>query len=201
MNTEMEIFKKIYLNPGIHIRALSREMKIGIPSVKYALGKLEKNRLLESRMEGRNMKFFINYRNRLAIPYLYAVEYDRLMALPKNVQQVISHFMDFFLGGNAEIPIITIIFGSYAAGNYNEESDLDVLVVFNDGDAKRVENIAKIVSSSHSIDMQPVYMNYEDMHRNFNNDFMENVRKNKIIISGLEWWIRLERKSGWNEIL
>lgn len=198
MSTETEIFKQVYMKPGIHVRMLSRELKVGMPSVKYALKKLYEKRLVNAEKEGRNVKLYVNYKNRLAVPYIYNVEYERLLSLPKKAQDAVFHVMDYLF---AEPPVMVLVFGSYVSGDYTNASDLDILIVSNNGDGQRMEKVAKIVSSGHGIEIQPVYMTYKDLHRNFHGDFIQKVRENKIIVTGAEWWIKLERKGTWREMV
>ena len=198
MNTEIEILKQIYMKPGIYVRSISRELKIGIPSVKYGLRKLLEKKLIYSEKEGRNLKFWVNFRSRYVVPYLYAVEYDRLVKLPRNIQDAVFHFLEYFMSGP---PMITVVFGSYASGDYNKGSDLDIFMVFEKSDKGRVERVSKIISGSHGINVEPVSMTWEDFQRQFSSsDFMKSVRMNKIIVSGIEWWVMRERKGTWKEI-
>jgi predicted nucleotidyltransferase len=202
MNTEIGIFKQIYLKPGIHVRSLSRELKIGIPSIKYGLKKLLSKNLIKPEKEGRNLKFYINYKNNLVVPYLYNVEYSRLLELPNNVQNALFHFLDYC---RHKAPVLTLIFGSYASGDYTKGSDLDVLIVYNEIDeklSKWIEGIAKIFSNNHNVDFQPVYLTWEEFHRKLYNrtdDLMNRVREDKILVSGIEWWVLLEGKCHWKE--
>jgi predicted nucleotidyltransferase len=56
----------------------------------------------------------------------------RLERLSKKIGEAIKDIL-FTLENK---PILTIIFGSYAKGNYTEESDLDILFVFSKFDKK-----------------------------------------------------------------
>ncbi len=202
MNKEIYLLKRIYNNPGTHLRSLSRELNIGIPSVKYGLEKLISKKLITSEKEGRNKKFYVNYRSKLIIPYLYIVEYSRILKLPKNVQDAIFHLMDC---GRNKVPIITIVFGSYAIGDHAKKSDLDILLVYNEIDkekARWLEGICRIISHRHGIQINPIYIDWREFHKKLygrNDDFMNNVRKNKILISGIEWWILMEGKCYWGD--
>ena len=40
--TEIRILEQIYLNPGIHKRELSKQLKLGMPSIDYGLQKIAK---------------------------------------------------------------------------------------------------------------------------------------------------------------
>lgn len=189
---KVEILEKIYLSPGIHLREIARRTKLGIPAVKNHIEKFLKEKIITKKKEGRNIKFFINFRNRKIIPYLSEVEMTRLERLPKNISNIIVDLLSVLLNK----PIITIIFGSYAKGNYTKESDLDVLLVFNEID-KEVEEKAKLISSRYSLKIRPVYLSWKEFRKKFfdvTDVFMREVRENKIIINGIEYWVMLENE-------
>ena len=177
----LKILKEIYLYPGIHIREISRKIKLGLPSVKNQVDKLVKENLIYKKQEGRNIKLFADTKNIDIVPYLYQVEYHRLNALPENIKTIIFDFLSLL-----EIkPIVTLIFGSYAKSNYTKKSDLDLLLVFNDINKKEIETKAKIISNRQDISLQPVYLSWNEFKRKFfdiTDSFMQEVRKNKIIV-------------------
>ena len=125
MTTELEILKEAYLTPGIHVRQLSRKLKIGMPSVKYGINKLTGKKLLITVKEGRNLKFYLNYKTPLIIPLLHEAEQARFLKLPKQAQSAV---FDFLKALN-EKPVISVIFGSYASGEHTKQSDIDILLV------------------------------------------------------------------------
>jgi predicted nucleotidyltransferase len=175
------------------VRSIARKLKLGIPSVKYGLDKLIKKKLIKSKKEGRNLKFYINYKNNLIIPSLYNIEYSRLLKLPKYVQDVVFDFLKIL----EDKPILTLIFGSYAIGDYTKQSDLDVLLVFNKIRGE-IEKKAKIVADRYDIKLEPVYLSWEKFSAKFFNKkdkFMKQVKDNKILINGIEWWVLLENEA------
>lgn len=192
METELELLKLIYLEQGIYVRALSRKLKIGIPSVKYALNKLIEKKLITSKKEGRNLKFYLNYENYLVIPFLYNIEYSRILKFPKNIQESIFDFLKIL----ENKPVLTLIFGSYANNSYTKQSDLDILLVFNELE-KEIEEKTKIISGRYNIKIAPVYLSWKEFNKKFFNEkdlFIKQVRNNKVLINGIEWWIFLENE-------
>ncbi|RLE40654.1 hypothetical protein DRZ77_01570 [Candidatus Woesearchaeota archaeon] len=192
MNTELELLKLIYLNPGIYVRSLARKLKLGMPSVKHGLNKLIKKRLVKSRREGRNLKFYINYKNKLVIPSLYNIEYSRILKLPKHVQDAVFDFLKILKNK----PVLSLIFGSYAVGDYTKQSDLDILLVFNEAE-EEIEEKAKIISGRCNVKLEPVYLSWREFSKKFfdrKDEFMKQIKNNKILINGIEWWVLLENE-------
>ncbi|RLJ05497.1 MAG: hypothetical protein DRP18_02965 [Candidatus Aenigmatarchaeota archaeon] len=193
MDTELELLKLIYLNPGIYVRSLARELNLGIPSVKYGLNKLIKKRLINSEKEGRNLKFYINYKNNLIISFLYNIEYSRFLKLPKHAQDAVFDFLKIL----KDKPVLTLIFGSYAIGNYTKQSDLDILLIFNKMN-ENIEEKAKIVAGRYNIKLEPVYLSWQEFSKKFfdkKDKFMKEIKNNKILINGIEWWVMLENEA------
>jgi len=193
METDLELLSLIYLNPGIYVRRLARELKIGIPSVKYGLNKLMTKGLIKSKKEGRNLKFYINYNNNLIIPYLYKVEYFRLFKFPKYVQDCIFDFLKILKNK----PIMVLVFGSYANGKYTKKSDLDILLIFNNVQ-EEIEKKARVVSGRYNISIEPVYLSWLEFKTKFFNQqdkFMKQIKDNKILLNGIGWWVELENET------
>jgi predicted nucleotidyltransferase len=189
---KLEVLEKIYLNPGMHLREIARSTKLGIPAVKNHLDNFLKEKVLIKKQEGRNVKFYVNFRNRKIIPYLSQIETNRLERLPKNIGDAITDI----LSAIENKPIITIIFGSYAKGSYTKGSDLDVLFVFNEID-KEIEEKIKLISSRYLLKIRPVYFSWKEFREKFFNAkdvFMREIRENKIIVSGVEYWVMLENE-------
>lgn len=192
MTTELKILGEAYLTPGIHVRELSRKLKIGIPSVKYGINKLMGKKLLISAKEGRNLKFYLNYKNPFLIPLLHEAEQIRLLKLPKQAQSAV---FDFLKALN-EKPVLSLIFGSYASGGYTKQSDIDILLVF--AELKEdIEAKAGIVSGRYNLRLEPVYLKWDEFQRKFfdeRDSFLKQIKKDKILVTGIEWWVMLENE-------
>lgn len=188
--TELRILGQIYLRPGIHKRELSKLLNLGMPSIDYAIRKIEK--LLIKRKSGNQINYFLNYSKEALTPMLYAVEYSRFDALPAKIKLAINDFLKEL----NEKPIIAVIFGSYARGDYTKDSDIDILLIFQKLEReKHIENTAKRVSMRTNTQINPVYLDYSVFRDSFHDstkNFFKNIKKNKIMIVGIEWWRLLE---------
>jgi len=189
---KIEVLEKIYLNPGIHLREIARRTNLGIPAVKHHIENFLNKKIITKKVEGRNVKFFINFKNRKIVPYLYEVEAYRLEKLPKNVYNAIVDLLSIL----ENKPIITIIFGSYAKGDYTKESDLDILLVFNEIN-KEIEEKTRLIASRYNLRINPIYLSWKEFKEKFfdaKDVFMREVKENKIIFNGIEYWVMLENE-------
>lgn len=190
--TEIRIIEQVYLNPGIHKRELAKHLKLGMPSIEYALRKVES--LLRKQKSGNQVKYFLNYSKKALTPMLYAVEFSRLERIPSKIKMSIRDFLD-----ELEIkPLIAILFGSYAKGNYTKESDIDILLVFQKlENAKDIENTARRISMRTNTKINPIYLDYPVFRESFHNprkEFFKNLKENKIMLIGIEYWGELKNE-------
>ena len=188
--TELKILEQVYLKPGIHKRELSKKLGVGMPSIDYSLKKIDK--LLKKQKSGNQIKYFLDYSKEMLTPMLYMVGYSRLERLPPKVRLSMTEFIKEL----KEKPLIVIIFGSYARGDYTKDSDIDILLVFQKiSDTKNIEINAKKVSMRTNMRINPVYLDYDSFRESFHNptkEFFKNLKKDKILIVGVEWWRQLE---------
>jgi predicted nucleotidyltransferase len=187
--TEIRILEQIYLNPGIHKRELSKQLKLGMPSIDYGLKKISK--LIKIQKAGNQINYFLDYSKEGLNPALSIVESGRFEKFPAKVRLSLDDFLK-----ELEVkPLIALIFGSYANDTYTKKSDIDILLVFqNVKDFKQIENTAKKISMKTNTELNPVYLNYQEFKESFHNstkEFFKKLKKDKVILIGIEWWRQL----------
>ncbi len=187
--TEIRILEQIYLNPGIHKRGLSKQLKLGMPSIDYGLKKISK--LITQKKSGNQINYFLDYSKERLNLALSAVEHTRFEKLPTKIMLSICDFLKEL----KDKPVITIIFGSYANGTYTKNSDIDILLVFqNVEDSKGIENIAQKISMKTNTQLNPVYLSYQEFKESVHDptkEFFKKLKKDKMILIGVEWWRQL----------
>lgn len=172
-------------NKGVHLRGLSRLLKTGLPNVIRYTKILEKEGVIEKHKDANIIKVKLK-ENVRTIAYLKQVNTERFLVLPKKIQIAVNDFLS-----ELEIkPLISLIFGSYAKKTYNENSDIDILLVYQKiEDEKSIENTAKRISLRTNTKISPVYLDYKNFKKNFldkKHDFSREIRENVIILNGIE---------------
>ena len=132
--------------------------KTGIKSKNNILKNLEKmaklNVLKKDKGKG-NTFYTINYDNLVAIGLLELNDTLRLQRLPlerrNSIIETISELK----------PLIAILFGSTAKGNFRKESDIDLLLVFNKEIDKKGEKI-KEIGSKYGVKINPVMIKFSE---------------------------------------
>src|SRR3989344_8678354 len=89
--TEIRILEQIYLNPGIHKRELSKQLKLGMPSIDYGLQKISK--LIKPKKSGNQINYFLDYSKEELTPSLNIVEHSRFWRLPAKVRSSVNNFL------------------------------------------------------------------------------------------------------------
>ena len=190
MEKKIELIKVLDDNKkGVHLREISRLINTGLPNVVRYVNLLEKEGVLIKKSEANLIKVELK-KGQTTIAYLKKLHTDKFVSLPKKVQIAINDFLS-----ELDVkPIIALIFGSYAKGNYTNNSDIDILLVFQDFKGVEIENTAKRISLRSNKQINPVYMNYKDFEKNFLNKehaFSNEIRKDVIVLNGIEYYYEL----------
>ena len=175
---------------GVHIREISRLVKTGLPNIKRYLDILEKEVIIKKEKKGNIINIFLLYNN-LSSSYLKQIHSCKFSKLPKEVQLAVVDFLNAL----EHKPLISLIFGSYAKGNYTKDSDLDIFLVFQEiREEKKIEESAKRISMRSNIKINPIYTAYSMFKKNFldkNHLFSNEIRNNIIILNGIEYYYDL----------
>jgi len=185
METKIRIINVLDKNKkGVHIRELARLAKTSYNNTVRNIKILEQENAIKKEKDANLIK--IRLRNHpLTIAYLKQAHTENFLALPKKITNAITQFLDEL----EEKPLIALIFGSYAKGNFTKDSDIDILLVFQEIKQKDIENTAKKISMRTNTKISPVYARYNEFEKNFLNkehEFSNEIRDNIIIIIGLE---------------
>lgn len=110
----------------IHLREIARKTKLNENSVSIFLNQLEKKKILKSEKEG-NLKKYSIEKNNLTFSLFSFFDVARFERLPVVRKKAIDYFIN-----NLEIkPLIVVLFGSVAKGNFSKNSDIDLLFIVN----------------------------------------------------------------------
>ena len=190
--TDLKVLELVYLQPGIHTRALCRGLKLGMPSVKNSLRKLEG--ILKKKKEGYQVCYYLNYAKEGITPALTMVEFVRKQRLPPKVRLALH---DLY-GHLKDKPLLLLLFGSYARGDHRADSDVDVFLVLQElKEAENIERVARMISSSTNTQLNAVYLDYASFRSSFHNStkvFFKNLERDKMVLIGMELWRLLENE-------
>lgn len=146
-NTQL-ILEWFFDNPttSIHLRELSRKLKLSMPTIIKGINKLQKNNLIiiEKTIVVTNIKANLNNK--------------KLIQLKKvnNLEKIYTSGLIEEL--NKKIPKAIILFGSYAFGEDVEESDIDIAIISKKtvNLSEKFEKLLKRKISLHQIELNKV---------------------------------------------
>jgi predicted transcriptional regulator len=108
-----------------YLREISRESHADVKTVQLQLKKLEQKNLIQSQQKGKNKEYTLNLNNYLTLYHLIlaetfaTIEYlDKTFEIKKLVSQT-----------NTNMGSAALLFGSFAKGNMNEDSDIDLMII------------------------------------------------------------------------
>ncbi len=169
-----KILKLFYDNKNkpIHLRDISRKIKLNESTTSTHLNNLVKEGILKTEKEA-NLKKFSIYKNK--IPSIFPLfDYEKLDALPLVRRDAIKLYVEKL----DRKPLLVIVFGSTAKGNFRKDSDVDILVIF--PEKYNDEKTINYVNSQTGIKIQTFKINEE----HFNEELK--IKKDKVIQSALE---------------
>jgi len=159
-------------NSPIHLRDISRKIRLNESTTSTHLNNLVKGGILKTEKEA-NLKKFSIYKNK--IPFIFPLfDYEKLDALPLVRRDAIKLYVEKL----DRKPLLVIIFGSTAKGNFRKDSDIDLLVIFPEKYDDR--KIIEYVDSQTGIRIQT----FKITEKQFNEELK--FKKDKVIQSALE---------------
>ncbi len=104
-----------------YLRQISKLAKLPLKTCQNVLARLEEERILKSKVEGKNKYFSLNLDNIQTKSYLLKAEIHKT----DNFLEKYPQFKTFLKSFNTNVPII--VFGSFAKLKAGKNSDLDIL--------------------------------------------------------------------------
>jgi len=121
----LELFYK-NKNQPLHLREIARQINLGESPATRHLNYLTKTQILKFKAEANLKKFYISQKQIPQIFPLYDIErFEELPLLRKNA-------LKYYLYKLENKPILIVLFGSTAKGTFKEESDIDLIEVYNE---------------------------------------------------------------------
>ena len=111
--------------------------------------------------------------------------------MPKNIDNIIENFkikISNLLGNRLKK---IILYGSYARGDYDRNSDIDIMILtdFNQSEIiqyrKKIRELAYDIESENDVFISPLLRNIDDYNKRINIvPFYHNVNKEGVVIVG-----------------
>jgi uncharacterized protein len=156
----------------IYLNELAKKLNVSPRSVKIYCDLFEKKEIIRREIRG-NMHLFSTNNDNFCVREMKRA-YISVILKEINIEKI------------ADNSISIAIYGSYASGNYDEKSDMDVIVIGQERDVKRdiVVDIMKKIDKEIQLTVIPT-IKWEKMKIE-DDPFVKNIMKNHILIKGAE---------------
>jgi len=167
----LEYFLK-YPTEETYLKELAKKLQISPRSVKIYCDLFEKDGIIIREVKG-NMHIFSTNNDNFRVREMKRTYFINLLA-GMNIENI------------AEECASIAIYGSHASGNYDEKSDIDILIIGNEKNVKRelVVDIMKKIDKEIQLNVIPI-IKWEKMKKDEDN-FVKNIIRKHVLIKGVE---------------
>jgi predicted nucleotidyltransferase len=161
-----------YPSEKTYLKELAKKLQISPRSVKIYCDLFEKEGLIKREIIG-NMHIFSTNNDNFRVREMKRAYFINLLA-EMNIENI------------AEECASIAIYGSYASGNYDEKSDIDILIIGEEQQVKRdmIVKIMEIIGKEIQLNVIPI-IKWEKMKKN-GDSFIKSIIRNHILIKGVE---------------
>ncbi len=170
-----------------YIREVERILKISPRTAQLILENLENKGIIESKMRGKIKSYKLKI-NEISKNYLVLVEqYKSISFLNTNifVKEIIEKIKPFSDG-------IGVVFGSYAKGTFNKDSDVDIFIA-GEYDKEEIKKISQNYGIEISVKCYPLQIFEKNILKDI---LLKEILKNHIVFKNGELFIEKVLKSG-----
>ena len=168
-NIDFEIILRL-IKGNVHIRELSKELKVPHSTISRRLFFLRKKSVLDYKTEGKNKSYFLK-KNIISRKAIIISENYKCIKTVTRYPILMPIFQDIIEKNKNSL---IVLFGSYAKNNPKEESDIDIYIETTDIKVKNeVEKINDLIN------VKIGKFNPDDL-------LIREIIKNHVIISGVE---------------
>jgi predicted nucleotidyltransferase len=191
MKTERKIIKiMLRENSGFTIRELSKKIKSDYKITHTAVKRLLQKKILSKKNIGKSVLCSLN--KWIPCKELLFAEYERAYEVLKN-KDIRQLFKEITSKMTTSFFII-ILFGSFAKGNINRYSDIDLLFISNEKDFESaIRKILRLVP----LNVHPLVLNEKEFLRMLASSELNVVKEvvnNYVILYGIENFYKLMKK-------
>jgi len=129
-------------------KELVKDTHVGVGPLTKNLRELVGRAIVEERVVGRQHFYKANLENPVARSLFDLFTLERRLEIPANLRTALEEFVNKLRAESKETLLSVVLFGSVATGKAKPESDLDILLIFNERPKQDKEIRAKLDSVS-----------------------------------------------------
>ena len=113
-------------------RELAKEAGVGLGPLTESLRELVKSEIVEEQIVGKQHFYRANLENPVTRSLFDLFTLERRLEIPSNLRTALEEFVNRLRAESKDNLLSVILFGSVATGKAKPESDLDILIIFNE---------------------------------------------------------------------
>ncbi len=157
--------------------------------VHRTVGKLTKEGIVIQTKAGKSHLCSLNLENEKTMALIQLSEIESRDEFYRKNKELKLIFDDFVKGADNEKTIAIILFGSYAKGTANKESDIDILIVaarkFN------IDKIAKEIHAKYGKEISTVLITPEEFRKQKDKAIIKEIIKDHFVLYGAESFVKM----------
>ncbi|NOQ55920.1 MAG: ArsR family transcriptional regulator [Nanohaloarchaea archaeon] len=162
----------------MYVREIAKTIGLNRQTVSETLKMMEKERLLNSKISGRQKTYSLNYRNQLT--KLKIINVENTMRMNTITKRTISTLMNYL-----DTTSTIILFGSYAKCTERKDSDIDLLII-----SDKISNLERFEKETGKT-IQAIYMKPEEFIDGFfrKDPLISEIVNNHICLKNTETFV------------
>jgi predicted nucleotidyltransferase len=133
-------------------------------------------KVLKKEKNKSNTFYSVNYENQFCLSLLQLININKFQKLPFERRKSVLDLI------NEVKPLMCVLFGSSAKGNFKKESDLDLLLVFD----KKKEVDIKEISSRYGVRINVIVLGFSEI--NINDETVKHIFKTGYCVIGYNYF-------------
>ena len=174
------------INKEYSIKELSERLKRPYVKIHSSIKRLSKQGIINELIKGKSHYCSIDYKRNIdVVCFINSQKAKEFLKKNKKINIIISEIINSIKFSNYSL----VLFGSYAKGNADKHSDLDIAIITpneNKEEAERIMNSTKRLSSSEIHSLEFTYENFIEMLKSKEMNVGKEIVKNHIIFKGCE---------------
>lgn len=196
LKNRMEVLKAFFpeTNKELNIKEVSKKIKLSYQPTYTYLKELAEKKILNHKRAGNVHLYSLNLKNPVVIKEIENIEFEAKEKLINGLDKKTQKILEDVLAQVQEVSVLLcLLFGSTARKTRVRVSDIDLFFVVSEINyADKIKRICNTYNMKYDIKLSPVIVSLKEFRKMLveRNDFTDNLLKEKIVLSGLEFYYR-----------
>lgn len=174
------------INKEYSIKELADKLKRPYVKIHSSIKRLVRQGIISELVKGKSHYCSVNYKKNIdVVCFIDSQKAKEFLRKNKKINIVISEIINSIKFPNYSL----VLFGSYAKGNADKHSDVDIAIITSDENKEEIERVINAIKRLSSLEIHSVgftYKNFIEMLKSNEMNVGKEIVKSHIIIKGCE---------------